>query len=110
MAAEDEDRHAVVVIAAPATRWLESSSAGDDGAGGHQLVEHMAVDARRASGNAVSLGIRIREEPIVQAFAAISEPVVKSFVGPRDEAVEGHRHGENGCGHGASFFPGVLSG
>jgi hypothetical protein len=35
---------------------------------------------------------------------AVAEPVVRSFVGPRDEPVEGHGHVENGCGHGVSFL------
>src|SRR5829696_10025622 len=36
-ASEDEDRHAVVVVAAPAVRRVEGSTAGDDRPGGHEL-------------------------------------------------------------------------
>jgi hypothetical protein len=39
LAAEDPDRHAVVVVTAPAVRRLEGPPSGDDGAGSHDLVE-----------------------------------------------------------------------
>ena len=48
---------AVVVVAAPAVRGLERPPAGDDRAGGHQLLEHLAVDARPTAGD-----FRVRSE------------------------------------------------
>src|SRR5919106_854102 len=49
---EDEDRYAVVVVAAPAARRLEGSAASDDGCGGHELVPDGAVDPRWTGGDA----------------------------------------------------------
>src|SRR5438046_10458900 len=49
-AAEDPDRHAVVVVAAPAARRLEGPPAGDDRAGSTDLVKKLAVDACRTVG------------------------------------------------------------
>ena len=49
---EDEDRYAVVVVAAPAARRLEGSAASDDGSGGHELVPDGAVDPRWTGGDA----------------------------------------------------------
>jgi hypothetical protein len=49
MAGEDEDRHAVVVVAAPAVRRLDGPPAADDRPGGHELVEDLAVHTRRAA-------------------------------------------------------------
>jgi hypothetical protein len=44
MTAVDENRDAVVVIAAPAAGWLEGTGARDNGAGGEHLVEDLTVD------------------------------------------------------------------
>ena len=52
------------------------------------------------------VGVGTRQGPLVEAVPAVAEPVVRSFVGPGDEPVEGHGHVENGGGHGASF-PGL---
>src|SRR5215218_3562374 len=49
VAGEDQDRHAVVVVAAPAISRLEGPPAGDDRAGGHELVVYLAVHPRRAA-------------------------------------------------------------
>src|SRR5215203_2142464 len=48
-AGEDEDRHAVVVVAAPAVGRVEGAAAGDHRPGGHELVVHLAIHTRRAS-------------------------------------------------------------
>ena len=37
-----------------------------------------------------------------ELLAAVAEAVVEAFIGPCDEPVEGHRHVENGGGHGGS--------
>jgi hypothetical protein len=55
-AAEDEDRHPVVVVAALAARRLEGRPAGDDRPGGHHLVEDLAVDAHQTTGDLVGVG------------------------------------------------------
>src|SRR5918996_1320824 len=99
---DDEDRHAVVVIAAPAVRELEGSSASDDRAGGHELVDDLAVDAARPP-DGVEVEVAARHRPLVQAVPAVAEPVARSLVGAGDEPVERHRHVENGRGHGVSF-------
>ena len=53
MAGEDEDRHAVVVVAGPAARRLKGPPAGDDSPSGHQLVEDLGVDARQTAGRSL---------------------------------------------------------
>jgi hypothetical protein len=103
LAAEDEDRHAVVVVTAPAARRLERPPAGDDRPCGHELIDDLAVDARRTGGSSLVVGVGIRHEPLVQAVSAVAEPVAGSFVWPGDEPVEGHGHVENGGGHGISL-------
>src|SRR5215208_6317715 len=106
-AAEDPDRHAIMVVATPATSRLEGPSAGDDRAGRHHLVPDVAVDARWTA-DFLGVGIGTRQGPLVQAVPALPETVVRSLIGPGDESVEGHGHVENGCGHGVSF-PGLWS-
>src|SRR5919109_1861101 len=49
MAAVDEDRHAVVVVTAPAVGRLEGPPAGDDRSCGHELIDDLAVDAARTA-------------------------------------------------------------
>src|SRR5215204_1081245 len=102
MAAEDEDRHAVVVVTAPATGGLEGPAAGHDRTGGHELVEDLPVDARGTRDTLVA-PVRAREDPVVEAMPAVAEAVPRSCVRPGDEPVERHGHGENGCGHGVSL-------
>jgi hypothetical protein len=85
VAGEDEDRYAVVVIAAPAAGRLEGSPAGDDCAGGHELVVQLAVHTRRAAGNPGVSGIGARPQPLVQAFPAVTEAIVQALIGPGDE-------------------------
>ena len=107
-AGQDEDRDAVVVVAAPAARRLEGPPAGDDRPGGHELIDDLAVDAGQTARDSLGVGVGTRQGPLVQAVAAVAEPVVRSFVWPGNETVEGHGHVENGCGHGGSF-PGLWS-
>ena len=82
MAGEDEDRHAIVVVAAPAARRLEGPPAGDDRPGGHELVDDLAVDAPPAGGLDVVDVAAARERPFVQALPAVTEPVVRPSLGP----------------------------
>ncbi len=44
VAGDDEDRHAVVVVPAPAAGRLERPPAGDDRARGHEFVDDLAID------------------------------------------------------------------
>jgi hypothetical protein len=53
---EDEDREAVVVVAAPVVRELEGPPAGDDRPGGLHLVFDLAVDSRQTTGELVDAG------------------------------------------------------
>jgi len=62
VARDDEDRHAVVVVAAPAASGLEGPPAGDDRPGGHELVEDLAVDARRTNDFHL-VGVGTRQHP-----------------------------------------------
>jgi hypothetical protein len=87
MAAQDEDRHAVVVVAAPAASRLEGSPAGDDGPGRHELVDYLGVDAGQAARDCL-VGVGTRQRALVQAVPAVAEPVARSLVGPGDESVE----------------------
>jgi hypothetical protein len=66
------------------------------------LTPPSAVDASRTAEFLV-----VRQRPLVKAVPTVAEPVAGSLVGPVDEAVEGHRHVENGCGHGVSFLTGA---
>src|SRR5207302_11050288 len=91
----------------PGARRLEGPPAGDDRAGGHELVEELAVDARRTADSLV-VGIGIRQEPLVEAVPAVAEAVVRSLIGSGDEPVEGDGHVENGCGHGVPFLDCLL--
>src|SRR5829696_7602496 len=77
---EDKDRHAIVVVAAPAISRLEGPPAGDDRAGRHELVEDLAVDAAQTAGGLGVIGARRR--PIVQAFPAVTQAVGRSLIGP----------------------------
>jgi hypothetical protein len=81
VAGEDEDRHAVVVVATPAARGLEGPPAGDDRAGGHELVDDLAVDGPRTA-DGFEVDVAVRHCPLVQAVAAVAESVSGSFVGP----------------------------
>ena len=101
-AAEDEDRHAVVMVAAPATGGLEGASTGDDRPGRHELLDDLAVDATQIRDRLV-VGLGPRQDPLVQAVPAVAEPVVRPLIWPGDEPVERHGHVQNGCGHGASL-------
>jgi hypothetical protein len=49
MTGEDEDRHAVVVVAALAIGELKCPPAGDHRPGGHHLVVYLAVHTRRTA-------------------------------------------------------------
>jgi hypothetical protein len=101
VAGDDEDRHAVMVVAAPTTRGLEGPPAGNDRPGGHELVDDLAVDGARTA-DGVEVDVAVRHHPLVQAVPTVAEPIARSFVRPGDEPVEGHGHVENGCGHGVS--------
>ena len=102
MAGEDEDRDAIVVVATPAARGLECSPAGDGCAGGHELIDDLAVDAAPAA-DRVEVDLAVRHQPLVEAKAPVAEPVAGRFVWSGNEPVEGHGHVEHGCGHGLSF-------
>src|SRR5262245_7551918 len=96
VACEDEDRHAIVVVAAPTARRLEGPPAGDDRSGRHELFDDLAVDtARTPSGLEVVNAAATPQCPIVQTFPAVTQAVVRPLVGPGDEPVEGHGHVEN---------------
>jgi hypothetical protein len=61
---EDEDRHAIMMVAAPASGRLEGSPAGDDGTCGHELIDDLAVDAAQTAGGLKVIGAAC-EHPIV---------------------------------------------
>src|SRR5262245_56962368 len=60
------------------------------------FVDDLRVDTRRTD-SGPRAGLRVPEEPLVEAMPAVPEPVPRSFVRSRDEPVEGHRHVEHGC-------------
>jgi hypothetical protein len=88
---EDEDRHAVVVVALPPPGELERAPAGDHGPGRQCLAEDLTV---RAVGHPVV-------EPVEQPPAVATELLAGTVVGSGDEAVERHGHVQHQCGHGA---------
>src|SRR5215207_4373648 len=63
----------------------------------------LPFDAARTPGGLEVIGVGTRQGPLVQAFPAVTEAVIRSLVGAGDEPVEGRGHVENGCGHGVSF-------
>src|SRR4051794_21120732 len=69
MAAQDEDRYAVVVVAAPAVGEIERPSADDDRPGGYELVHDLAVHARQMLQVFPVIGVGIRQEPLMQSIA-----------------------------------------
>src|SRR3954451_10824475 len=102
MAGQDEDRHAIVVVAAPAASGLERAAAGDNRPSRHELIDDLAIDAPGTAWNTILDGLGTGKDPLVEAVTAVTEPVARSGVGPGDETIEGHGHGENACGHGVS--------
>jgi hypothetical protein len=89
VAAEDEDRHAVVVIAAPAAGRLEGAGARHDRPRGVQLVEDLAVDVLRGVPGSRIAGRDAGWEPAVQVAAVVAERIlVPAFVRTGDEPVE----------------------
>jgi hypothetical protein len=105
--AEDEDRHAVVVVAAPPTGRLEGPAPGDGRPGGHEFVHDLAVDTARPA-DGIDVDIAAGRQPVVQPEPTVAEAVARPRVWPGDEPIERHGHVENGCGHDASF-PAVVS-
>src|SRR3954469_24715952 len=95
-AGEDEDRDAVVVVAAPVAGRLDRPAPGDDRSGRHRLAGNLAV-------HAAELARAGREEPLVEAVPAVPEAVVRRLVGAGDESVERHGHVEDCGGHRVSF-------
>jgi hypothetical protein len=81
VAGDDEDRHAVVVVAAPAARRLERPSTGDDRAGGHELIDDLTIDGARTA-DGLEIDVAVRHRPLVQAVPAVAEGVVRSLIVP----------------------------
>jgi hypothetical protein len=84
VAGDDEDRDTVVVVAAPTAGRLERPSAGDDSPGRHELVHDPAVDRSRTAERldverhaGVVVHGAAGQEPVVQAFAAVPEAVLR---------------------------------
>ena len=101
-AGEDEDRHAVVVVAAPTVGGHEGPPARDHRPGGHTSWRTWPL-TRVPTGGSHLVGARpAGERPIVEALPAVAEPVARPLVRPGDEPVERHRHVEHGGGSGVS--------
>ena len=79
---EDEDRHAVVMVALPAPGEFEGPTAGDDRAGRQRLAVHLAAGA---------VGLPV-VEPVEKPSAGASELLARPIVRAGDVAVERHRH------------------
>jgi len=71
------------VVAAPAISGLEDPPAGDDRAGGHELIDDLAVDAARTA-DGLEVDVAARHRPFVQAVPAVTEAIVRSLIGPGD--------------------------
>ena len=100
VAAQDEDRHCIVMVSVPATGRLEGAAASNDSARRQRLAHHLSVDSCESADRRHGVIAAASEHPVVQHLAAIAEAIVEANVGSRDEAVEGHRHIEDGGGHG----------
>jgi hypothetical protein len=83
VAGEDEDRHAVVVVAAPAARRLEGPPAGNHCPCRHELVDDPAVDAAQTADRLdVVDAASARNRPLVQAVPAVPRPLSGPSLGP----------------------------
>ena len=100
--AEDEDRHAVVMVAAPAAGRLEGAPPGDGRSGGHELVHDRAVDAARPA-DGLQVDVAAGHQPVVEPKPTVTEAVFRPLVRPSDEPIERHGHVQNGYGQGASL-------
>ena len=79
MAAQDVDRHPVVVVATPAAGGLERAAPGDHGPGRHELVVDLAVHpGQPRDGRLEVAALGAGEDPLVQPEAAVAEAVVGS--------------------------------
>jgi hypothetical protein len=96
---------AVVMVAAPAAGGFERPTAGDHGAGGHVLVDDLAVDATRST-CPLDVGVVLvgRHLLLDETLASVTEAVVHTLVRAGNEPVERGRHEEHRCGHSVSFL------
>jgi hypothetical protein len=81
VAAKDPDRHAVVMVAAPAAGRLEGPPAGDDRASGHELFHDLAVDTARTAGG-LKVDAAARHRPLVQTVPPSPSPLPGPSFGP----------------------------
>src|SRR5215213_452851 len=103
LVSRDEDRHAVVVVAAPVTGKVSGPSPGDDCAAGHRLLEDdLAVRVARPEVIGSVAALLDSVEPIHQTHAVDSGRILGVVVRPGDEAVQGHRHGQEHLRHRSS--------
>src|SRR6266508_3713859 len=90
---DDDARDSEGRPTAPAVSDVVHPAPYDGGTGLHQLVDHLAVDARGARPILVRFSIcpRPTKDPVVQAFAVVTEPTTGPIVGCGHEPVERHR-------------------
>jgi hypothetical protein len=96
---QDENRHAVVVVALPAAGQFVSAAACDDGAGGQQLGEHLAARS----------GVGAPVEPVEEAEPRRCHRRVHAVLRPGDVAVQGHGHAQPDARHRSAHRPRAIA-
>ncbi len=88
---QNEDRHAVVMVAVPVVGEVCGASAGDHGTGRHHLVENRStwLVARSIARRIVAAALG---QPVVQTLAPVAEAVALRIPRAGDETVQRHRH------------------
>jgi len=81
-------------------RGLERPTSCQHGPRRHELVVDLAVHSSQPLDGCIEVTtLRARKDPLVQPAPSVAEPIVRAFVGPGDESVEGHRHEQHRRGH-----------
>jgi hypothetical protein len=115
----NEDRYAVVVVAAPVAGEVPGAFPGDDGSGFHRLVVDdlavrgagpIRVDPVTIAG-VVATAVDVAE-PVHQAHPVEAGRILGVVVGSGDEPVQGHRHVQGHSRHAvpSSSMPSKLVG
>src|SRR5207244_676462 len=84
VAAENVDRHTVVIVASPATRGFKGPPAGDHRACRHDLIVDLAVHASQPPNGCLKVAVVLGawEEPLVEPVPPSPRPLSGLSLGP----------------------------
>jgi hypothetical protein len=101
----NEDRHAVVMVAAPVAGEVPGPLAGDHRAGGQRLVKHdLAIGVAGSERLDAARVAAAAPEPVHEAHAVDAGRVLGVVVRSSDEPVQRHRHGHVHLRHCSSLL------